>query len=229
MLDSLKDMYISYPFMPIANPPDWYKNVKDIRCVVAMDASNSISQYRNGNYLRVWLVKEGGHLGIAVRCDQHNYEDIIEVPTYVWTAGAPATSSYMLVGSFFDAGAIGDGRYELQPDVLVFMQLAPRILYNDVEITGGTLHSYKGYNVSISKSPNGIMFFGAAGVGNGAYTTDPIEALGEDQQGLGARSINGLDGDVWIKGSYPVDVSIDSDLVMTVTHKTAIGGSDEED
>ena len=83
MLDSLKDMYISYPFMPVADPPDWYKNVKDIRCVVAMEASNSISQYRNGNYLRAWLVKENGHLGIAVRCDQHAYEDIIEVPVYV--------------------------------------------------------------------------------------------------------------------------------------------------
>lgn len=226
MLDSLKDMYISYPFMPVVNPPVWYSHVKDIRCVVTMGAANSISQYRNGNYLRAWLVKEDGHIGIAVKCEQHAYEDIIRVPIYVWTDGVPATSSYILTDAVCDLPDIPDGRYELQPDVLIFMQEAPKITFDGIAISD--LIVKDGYNVSVNKATEGIMLFGAAGVGVGTFDVDPIGALGDDQQGLGARSINGLSGDVWIKGAYPVDISMGADLIMTVSHKTA-GGSDEED
>jgi hypothetical protein len=133
-----------------------------------------------------------------------------------------------LVDDVCDLPDIVDGRYELQPDVLVFMQEAPKIIFDGVAITD--LTATDGYNVSVNKSTDGIMFFGAAGVGSGVFTTVPNRDYdpGPAYSGVGARSINGLDGSVWIKGAYPVDVSMGSDLIMEITHKTA-GGNDEED
>ena len=58
MLESLKDLYISYPFLPTANPPEFFKQVKDVRLVLELPATDVLLGYknsRNGNYIRVWL------------------------------------------------------------------------------------------------------------------------------------------------------------------------------
>ena len=57
MLESLKDMYICHPFMPVAEQPAWFAHIKDVRAVFTYPASNIISKYKNGNYIQAWLVR----------------------------------------------------------------------------------------------------------------------------------------------------------------------------
>ena len=215
MLDSLKDMYISYPFMPVANRPEWFTHIKDIRCVVELPAGNPISEYRNTNVFRAWLTKQGGGLRIRVICSTYGYDQLLELPVYVWTENAPSTNSYILVDSEFDINQIGGA--ELQPDTLLFMQAAPKVT---VEGSTSGVSVVPGYNVSTSTTNNGIMLFGAAGAGLGLaplsiYAESPLSPA---RLGKGARSINGLDGSVWIKGAYPVDIAPES-MVITIDHK----------
>ena len=56
MLESLKDLYISHPFLPVADAPVWFSHIKDIRCVLVYDAVKNILEYKNGNYVRAWVV-----------------------------------------------------------------------------------------------------------------------------------------------------------------------------
>jgi hypothetical protein len=52
MLESLKDLYISYPFLPVDDKPELFNHIKDIRLTVVLDAANSLSEYNNGNKVR---------------------------------------------------------------------------------------------------------------------------------------------------------------------------------
>lgn len=215
MLDSLKDLYISYPFMPVADAPDWYAHIKDIRCVIVLSATDFISQYKNGNRLRAWLKKKDNSLTIKAEC--YGITKTLTLTIYDWTSGAPGTMSYMLVDDGFKAADVAEGEYELQPDTLVFMQEAPKVFKK----TGTSwdllpkLIVKHGYNISVSTTPNGFMFFGAAGVGEGTITAASSE-LPASQQGYGARSLNGFTGDVWLDGSFPVVVDMNSNLELTV-------------
>ena len=222
MLDALKDLYIAHPFMPVADKPEWYSHIKDIRCVVELPASNIISQYKNGNFIRAWLQSVTATTAtIRIICAQLNYADTKVVPLYIWTGGAPSSDSYIIVDESFVYSEVTAGNYELQPDTLIFMQAAPK-LYMGTAVQGEQIDIQPGYNVSVSGTTKGIMFFGAAGAGLGTYTGDPIAALGPDQKGYGARNLNGMVNSVWIKGSYPVSADAkpeDSALKLKVELK----------
>ena len=229
MLDALKDLYIYHPFLPVSDPPAWFEHVKDVRCVVTLPASNIISQYKNSNCVRAWLRREvaedsldGYRIVAKVLCSQVLLTTVnVELPVCNLEVGAPSTQTYMLVDSGFNATDIPmNTDFELQPDVLVFMQQAP-VLYIDSEELPVDARFTNGHNISVSKIQNGVLLFGAAGVGLGVYREDPLGALGEHQQGLGARSINGLEDAVYIQGSYPVAVEVrgttSGDLTMSVS------------
>ena len=47
MLESLKDLYISYPFLPVADAPYFFNHIKDIRVVYSLDAKDIILGYKN--------------------------------------------------------------------------------------------------------------------------------------------------------------------------------------
>ena len=216
MLDALKDLYISYPFMPVEEAPELFAHVKDIRCVVVLDAMNPISQVENDNYIRAWLTAiDTRSATIEVKCGQYGYRGYVTVPVYTASAGAPATQSYVLID---DALVIPDTafRYELQPDTLMFLQKAPKLnieVYGATEavpITGATIRTDNGYNVSITKGQNGIIIYGAPGVGLGTYSYIPAcYTVPFNMQNFGAISINGLNDYVRIDPSYPVDIEAD--------------------
>lgn len=210
MLESLKDMYICHPFMPVENPMAWFAHVKDIRCVFTLPASNIISKYKNGNYIKVWLQRfvdeeeSIDELRIYATCAQLTSEELHVTPTvYDWTIGSPATSTYVLVDKNFDLSAVAPNvRYELQPDTVVFMQTAPKLYMGTLQPE--TISVQRGHNVDVSIFQDGVLLFGAPGAGLGRYDIDPIHALGAEQKGYGARNLNGMTDSVWFKGTFPV-------------------------
>ena len=209
MLDSLKDLYISHPFLPVEDAPEWFSHIKDIRCVVVFDAVINILQYKkNGNYVRAWVTRLTNiSATIKIVCKQlQDTPKYIEILRHVWTDGVPTDENYMLTDSAYTAPVDFSSEYELNPDVLTIMQKAPAI-YKDAEKLPVGLEFQKGHNTAVSKSDNGVLIYGAAGVGLGVYKNDPLNVLGEHQQGLGLRNINGMPDSVWLKGSYPVVVS----------------------
>lgn len=214
MLESLKDMYICHPFMPVANPMNWFVHVKDVRCVFTLPASNIISKYKNGNYIKVWLQRfvdeqeSIDELRIYATCSQLTAEQLYIVPVvYVWETGSPATDTYVLVDTEFKlTDLVPNARYELQPDVAVFMQKAPKLYMGTLQPE--TISVQPGHNVDVSRFQNGVLFFGAPDAGLGRYETDPIHALGAEQRGYGARNLNGMSDSVWFKGTFPVEADM---------------------
>ena len=228
MLDALKELYISYPFMPVEDRPDLFTHIKDIRCVAEMPAANPISLVENDNYIRAWLIGLTSTTAtVRIQCGQYGLTSEMPVPIYQASVGAPATNSYVLVD---DAFVVPDGPilYELQPDTLIFMQTAPEILITvkkenedydpsdedslpykmDTNILSGpTISTAYSQNVSITKGQSGIIIYGAPGAGLGVYTTVPTcYDWPTYMRGEGAISINGLSGYVRIDDAYPVDI-----------------------
>lgn len=231
MLDALKDLYIYHPFLPVAVAPDWFSHVKDIRCTVKLPATNYISKYKiNGNFVRVWLHSIGEHAATlrirlvqlttpegAVREDYDRFETVAirRVQDYPKTTDRdtllPWPNNYMLVDDTFSPPTLTT-EYELNPDVLVVMQQAPKLYFKDV-VQELDLKFVNGYNVSVSANNEGVLFYGASGVGKGEYSLSKLAVLdrnplGEHQQGVGLRNINGMTGSVQVNGTFPVQVSV---------------------
>lgn len=212
MLDSLKDLYVCYPFLPVSEVPEWFKHIKDVRCVVTLGA-NSISKYKNGNFVRAWLMSinsSGATIRILVGQALDGYTTMT-VPVKLWTDLVPSNEqSYVLVDEDFDGTDEITGEFELNPGVLVIMQTAPAIYVDGVKQPAG-IRFTKGFNVEASKAASGVLVYGGAGLGLGVYKTDPLGVLGYHEQGLGARNLNGMYGSVRIDGTFPVDVDIRPD------------------
>lgn len=215
-------MYICHPFMPVDNPMAWFPHIKDVRAVFVLPASNIISKYKNGNYIQTWLMRYTDveanidELRIYAKCSQLSDEELYVTPTtYVWTDGSPATATYVLVDSEFDLTTITSNvRYELQPDILIFMQTAPKLYMGTVQPE--TISVQPGHNVAVSKFQDGVMLFGAPDAGLGRYETDPIGALADNQKGYGARNINGMSASIWLKGTFPVEAAMDTPFNLKI-------------
>lgn len=204
MLESLKDLYISHPFLPVADAPEWFSHIKDIHCVVTFDAVAN-PQNKNGNYVRAWLIGlSASSATVRVQCKQlqNNYIDVV-VPLVVWTGAISTSGNYALIDSDFVAPDSFSGQYELNPDVLVIMQKAPVLYLNGIKQPVG-LEFKRGYNVSVSRVNDGVLLYGAAGAGEGTYKYDPTETLEDYQKGLGAHSVNGITESIRIDGTFPV-------------------------
>lgn len=232
MLDSLKDLYISYPFMPVENPPDFYKHVKDIRCVVTVPALNPISLVENDNYIRAFLLRlDGNTARVRVICSQFGDVSgwtVIDIPVFTTEQGAPGTQSYIVVDEQI---TVNSGSYELQPDTLLFIQKAPYVYIsalgepdeNGYKQSGPVIDTENGNNVSITKGQNGIIIYGAPGAGLGLYASVPgCYPVPEHLQNKGAISINGLYGDVWLKEAHPVAIDYSGLITSNGVYKLQI-------
>ena len=222
MFDSLKDLYISYPFMPVENPPEFFKHVKDLRCVVTLPAADPISQVENDKCIWAQLKSiDSNEAVIQLYCNQAGGAPswrVARIPVFMTGHNTPSMQSYVLVDEDI---SISGGKYELQPDTLLFIQEAPVIKLDTTTLTD-TVTTAPGHNVSITKGRDGIIVYGAPGVGLGVYTEAPdFYTVPAQLRGKGATSINGLSGDVWIKAAHPVSVD-DSDLAQINTSGTGV-------
>lgn len=220
MLESLKDLYISYPFLPVPTAPEFFKQVKDIRLVLELPATDVLLGYknnRNGNYVRAWLTgfarngQTGARALLRIQCSQLS-EDMIEsfVELYSWEGILPSNQSYMLCDpALIDTlPVISEGIvYELNPEVLVLLQKAPK-LYKDgsVQPLPEVIRVERGYNVSPTITNDTISFYGAVDVGSGTYPINQPFSLSTATQAQGARSINGLRGSVTVEPTFPVRI-----------------------
>ena len=217
MLDSLIDLQISYPFLPVANKPVWFDAIKDIRLTVVLASSETLSEYKeiNDNNVKVVLtgVNVSGLLArFAVTCRQLGIVDKeVTAPLFIWTTNCPSTGSYVVVDdlSVFTGVASTGLNYVVNPDVLIFMQEAPVIRYGTTAMDE-VLSFKSGYNADATLSATGITIYGAIGVGSGTYRSYPdgidVDVF-EARQNLGASSINGIQGNVWLDGTYPMKAS----------------------
>lgn len=228
MLESLKDLYISYPFLPVPEKPAWFNHIKDIRLSVVLEAANAISEYKNANNVRAWLTAIDPVEGIAtfkVQCLQFGITDKeVTADLMCWEDGTPSVGSYVIVDNDLtywdeDAGmvkplpALTGVAYELNPDVLLFMQKAP-VMYYDEQMLPHTVAVCRGYNVTASKITNGIELYGAPGAGLGRYENPPMPT-DDKKKNLGASSINGAQGMVWLTATFPTKLTIDPSTTKT--------------
>ena len=207
MIESLKDLYISYPFLPVEDKPDWFNHIKDVRLTVILDAANPILGYKNASNIRVWLTGlDPAHMvaSFKVRCKQMTSEDIPVTANLVsWETGSPSTGNYVVIDSAALLPTLTEVEYELNPDVLLFMQNAP-IMYYGAQQMPHAISVKTDHNVAASLTATGISLYGAAGGGTGVYTSVPKGmTLSEDKQSLGANSVNGTQGMVWLVATFP--------------------------
>lgn len=214
MLESLKDLYITYPFLPVSIQPEFFSHVKDVRLILELPATDLLLGYKNnqnGNYIRVWLTGfAAGKAQLRIQCSQVSDEDFIEnVPLYAWDNEAPPSGSYMLCDQDIidNPPAVGTD-YELNPQALVLLQKAPKLSLCG-QTMQPTIQVEDGHNVVASITNDMITLYGAPGVGRpGNWSVNEPFAVDEDKQALGARTINGLYGAVTIDGSFPVRVDL---------------------
>ena len=214
MLESLKDLYIAYPFLPVAVQPAFYNQIKDVRLVLELPATDLLLGYknkRNGNYIRVWLTGfADGNAQLRIQCSQVSDELFEEsVPLYDWELEAPPSGSFMLCDKeLIDNPPELADPCELNPEVLVLLQKAPRLSLCGQQMQP-TIEVEDGHNVVASITNNMITLYGAPGVGKlGNWAVNEPFAIDPDKQAEGARTINGLYGAVTVDGTFPVRVEL---------------------
>lgn len=206
MLNSLKDLYISYPFMESVYPalPAWTEHVKDLHIVAELEPGDTTSD-TNGDRLMAFVVDfDTTNMEADVEIWYGNQVVACTVPIYVDTDGCPDTQTYMLVDSgFAPSGTYGQ---RIHPDCIVYLQKAPSIARQFTAVAD----FQNGYNVIASDIEDGVLFYGVegGGLGNEVVVLGGSSAVAPYAMGKGLRSINGKSGAVWIRGDYPVEETV---------------------
>lgn len=195
MLNSLKDLYICYPFMETLYPPEWVQHVKDIHLVVELPAAGITASKNDDRLIAMINGNTGSVAAVDITCG--TIAKTCYIPIYREEDGCPATQNYMLVDNDFE---ITGGTYtnqRIHPDCIVYLQEAPLI-------TGQTASVVlkNGCNVGVSETDDGALLYATEGGGLGQYVQE-LDAAAY-ALGKGLRSINGMSGEVWIRGDYPV-------------------------
>lgn len=202
MRNNLKELYVSYPFMPVDVMPDWFGNVKFMRITVVLPASQPVDLQMNGDFIKATLVSISQTTAqVRVECTQYDYDRLQSIP--VFTGGIPVGNSYLYTeGALPTATGLS---YRIHPGCLVFQQIAPalrmerwlseqtpamklrlNIVDGDKEVhqwvgntetgmasIGSSLVIEDGQNVEVSGSSGNVVFTGAAGAGKGIWKDDP--------------------------------------------------------
>lgn len=243
MLTELKDMSISYPFLPIAQQPDFFRNVKYMRVVVVLPAMQPINMNKNGDFIKAALVGIADPMIALVRvtCPAYDYEENIQVP--IFYEQMPKGYSWMYAdGSPEWPYNFPEEGYRIHPSCLVFQQAAPLLkiegttsglppviiqmddddtvspymLDTDLFQYDDTLELENGHNVEVSGNSSAIVFMAAAGIGRGIFQAKPYTQADNlaGKRGVGMRSINGLTGNVLMHGDRSVEVDMTGNTVM---------------
>lgn len=234
MSNELKDLSISYPFMPVAVQPAFFRNVKYMRIVVILPAGQPVNLAKNGDYIVAMLTGfDATTAHVRVTCSAYGYSENYNVPI-VWS-GIPTGNNWMYVeGDIEWPQDAPEAGYRIHPSCLVFQQMAPILkieksdsglppviiqqddddtispymLDTDMFQWDDILELENGHNVEVSGSSDSIVFTAAAGIGKGVF---PVKFYTQadnlaGKRGVGMHSINGRTGDVLIHGDRSVEV-----------------------
>lgn len=241
MRNNLKDLYVSYPFMPVASAPDWFRNVKFLRVTVILPAGMPYALEANGDYIQATLIAISASTAyIRVRCPMYAWNHMYEVP--VFTGGIPTGNSYVYTEEALPE--LSGLSYRIHPSCLVFQQIAPALKiegpdgsqtpvmhltdYNNGEysqwlyfsrlydLADGVLQLTNGNNVEVSGSSDSVLFTGTPGAGRGVMQNKPYAVADNDSSfngvlGKGLKSINGHTGNVLLQGTGVVVVEPGND------------------
>lgn len=241
MRNNLKDLYVSYPFMPVASAPDWFRNVKFLRVTVILPAGMPDTLEANGDYIQATLTDLSSTTAyIQVKCPMYSWTHTYEVP--VFTGGIPTGNSYMYTDEALPE--LSDLSYRIHPSCLAFQQIAPTLRiegpddsqtpimrltdYSNGEysqwlyfsrlydLADSVLRLANGNNVEVSGSSDSVLFTGNPGAGRGVMLTRPYAVKDSDSSfngvmGKGLKSINGHTGNVLLQGTGAVIVEPGND------------------
>ena len=212
MLNALKDLYICYPFMESWNSPEWTKHVKDIHIVVELMAGD-LEDDMNGDRLTAFITGTTGSTA-TVTCTCGSIVEVKNIGIYRESAGCPATQNYMLVDDEFDL-AVDHKDQRIHPDCIVWLQEAPVI----VGQTSSVVCFQNGNNINATDTTDGVLLYGVENGGTGRYK-QVLSDVAPYRLGKGLVAVNGMTGDIWVRGSYPVKTTekfTAGKLVLTVT------------
>ena len=219
MSEPLKDLAVSYPFMPEVTTPDALKHIKDVRLVYTLPAVTATIGNSHTLTFHASLISINAYeASFQVVCTPFAVDTLVTVPVYIGVDTCPATNSYVLV----DAAVSYSGTHKLHPDCLLFLQEAPKLFaVSRLDITkedvatnvssnafGKRIKIENGNNVVVTGSSKTLRFTGGVGAGTGVYTSSPwIDATLVPDETKGLISINGITNDVIITGAPSVTVS----------------------
>ena len=131
MRNNLKDLYVSYPFMPVVSTPDepqetppWFKSVKFLRVTVVLPAGMPADLSMNGDYIQATLTDLSPTTAyVKVQCPMYGWDHTYEVP--VFTGGIPVGNSYLYTDETLPE--LSGLSYRIHPSCLVFQQIAPAL------------------------------------------------------------------------------------------------------
>jgi hypothetical protein len=242
MYNNLKDLNISYPFLPVETMPDWFRHIKYMRVSVTLPAQQPEEQTQNGDNIIATLVELGGYTSkVRVQCKTYGYDEEISVP--VFTGSIPHGNSFIYTDSVLPH--LTGLSYRVHPSCLMVQQEAPLLrveTYNDTtppkmqlkyedgdisqwlaydiieSILDGILILNNGNNLEVSGSSDSIMFTGAVGAGTGVFAAPPYtkDSSFDAFRGKALRSINGKSGNVLISGQQSVAVTGETSVVIGV-------------
>ena len=232
--NNLKDLYVDYPFLPVASAPAWFKSIKYMRIMVTLPVCQPKVIEHNGATVSVYLKAITATDAIVhVDCLQYDYHQDLSVKIFV--GSIPCGNSYLYTTE--DLPVLSGLSYQIHPDCLVFQQEAP-VLHMEVwngssspvmtleyngehdisqwlkadlveKLMDQVLWLANGHNVEVSGSSDTVIFTGTPGAGKGIWDTPPYSTESttfDGHRGVGLHSINGKTGQVFIRGDRSVDV-----------------------
>ena len=127
MSNELKDLSVSYPFMPVAVQPAFFRNVKYMRIVVVLPAMQPAALAKNGDYITAMLTGfDAEYAHVRIVCTAYGYSENYDVP--IIRSGIPTGNNWMYVEGDIvwpqDAPVSG---YRIHPSCLTFQQNAPML------------------------------------------------------------------------------------------------------
>lgn len=218
MIEAVKDLAVSYPFIPGSTVPEALKHIKDARIVFELPANTYRQSGSNTLQFYAELVSISPTKAVFhVVCTPFGVDANVTVPVNVGIFNVPMGNSYVLV----DEPVTYTGSHMLHPDCLIFLQKAPKLSVADrtnvrsddsysseVYGFGPTIAFADGYNVSVSGNESMVVFNGGEGSGLGIWLTSPWIDVKDStlRAAVGLRTINGKNGDVQINGSSSVGI-----------------------
>ena len=220
MISNIKELAVSYPFLPLTTVPGALKHIKDVRIIYILPVGDgaATSSHSLEHYAELIAITEAV-ASFRIVCTILNIDEQVDVPVTTGVDVVPVANSYIIV----DEPVAYTGTHRLHPDCVLFMQQAPRlsvrertdVTKNDeatyeepILIAGPTIAINDGHNVQASGTTAGMRFTGGVGSGKGIYTELPYNDVEPDdvKMGHGLKSINGITDAVTIAGSSSVSL-----------------------
>lgn len=229
---NLQSLYADYPFIgPCDADRAVLANIADARIVYVLPAADRPAAACNGTDLLVTMTSVSGTSAtFSISIPGYGVLASASVPVYA-DMGSVATDSFVVVHSLPGSVCLLQEPAVLNPGCVMLYQAAPKLYFqnrpsfhrdpDESDSSSGFLQVPAdavfagGHNVSTVADSNGITLASGAVMGLGPYVDELPFADTEGKAivyGQGARSVNGLTGDITVTGSG-TSIGVATDLL----------------